>query len=111
MLLHIYAVHAWPDSAKAPRFTENGESEGEGSSRSKSHRPQASLSRLNGLNGHVRSNSEHQRIHDAEAFELQGLISDEEDEDKTAGGEGHSMGPRRVGDEENSPLVGKETSR
>lgn len=31
------------------------------------------------MNGHARSGSEAQHIHDAEAFELEGLISDEED--------------------------------
>ncbi|KAK1140265.1 hypothetical protein N8T08_010562 [Aspergillus melleus] len=103
VLLHIYAVHAWPESAKVSRYTEDDESEGQGSSRSKANRSQP--------NGHARSHSETQRIQDAEAFELQGLISDEEDEDKTHDEGQHSMGPRRVEDEENSPLVGKETSR
>lgn len=32
------------------------------------------------MNGRTRSRSEAQRIQDAETFELQGLISDEEDE-------------------------------
>lgn len=108
VLLHIYAVHAWPDSAKASRSTENEENEGQGSSHPKAHRSQASAS-LSRPNGHVRTPSENQRIQDAEAFELQGLISDEEDEDKANGGERHSLGPRRLEDEENSPLVGKET--
>lgn len=47
------------------------------------------------MNGRARSASEAQRIHDAEAFELQGLIS--EDEEETGGS---SMGPKKAGDEE-----------
>lgn len=46
------------------------------------------------MNGRARSTSEAQRIHDAEAFELQGLISEEEEE------AGSSMGPKKAGDEE-----------
>lgn len=53
------------------------------------------------MNGHTRTPSETQRVQDAEAFELQGLVSDEDDE----GGES-SMGPRRHDDEE----MGKEAS-
>ncbi|GMF75834.1 unnamed protein product [Aspergillus oryzae] len=62
------------------------------------------------LNGHVRSNSETQHIHDAEAYELEGLISDEEDDSKAAA-DSHTMGSQRVTDEESSPLVRKETTR
>lgn len=62
------------------------------------------------LNSHVRSNSEVQHIHDAEAYELEGLISDEEDDGKAAG-DSHTMGSKRVIDEESSPLVRKETSK
>lgn len=58
MLLHLYAVYAWGESSK-------GDAE-------------APLS--NGhANGNVRA---HRRVRDAEEFELEGLISDEEDEDK-----------------------------
>jgi hypothetical protein len=79
VLLHIYAVHAWPNSESTdqngPKYTT-----------------------LNGnANGHTRSAS--QQIQDAEAFELHGLISDDE--------EGPSMGPRRTSDEE----LGKDESR
>jgi len=79
ILLHIYAVHAWPNSESTdqngPKYTT-----------------------LNGnANGHARSTS--QQIQDAEAFELHGLISDDE--------EGPSMGPRKNSDEE----LGKAESR
>lgn len=80
MLLHIYAVHAWPNSESTdqngPRYT--------------------SLNRGANTNGHTRSTS--QQIQDAEAFELHGLISDDE--------EGPSMGPRKDSDEE----LGKDES-
>lgn len=46
------------------------------------------------MNGRARSQSEAQRIHDAEAFELQGLISEDEEEASS------SMGPKKVDDEE-----------
>lgn len=52
------------------------------------------------LNGHHRSVSETRRLRDAEEFELEGLISDDEDERKKA---------RRGADEEDSldsPTVG-----
>ncbi|CAG7940419.1 unnamed protein product [Penicillium nalgiovense] len=79
ILLHIYAVHAWPNS-------ESTNQDG------------PMYSTLNGnANGRARSNS--QQIQDAEAFELHGLISDDE--------EGPSMGPRKNSDEE----LGKEETR
>lgn len=53
------------------------------------------------MNGRARTQSEAQRIHDAEAFELQGLISEDEEE------AGSSMGPKTATDEE----MAKETSR
>lgn len=67
ILLHIYAVHAWPESAKAPNDDDIDAEDG-------AH-PKPSRA-----NGHARSPSEARHIHDAEAFELQGLISDEEEE-------------------------------
>lgn len=86
MLLHIYAVHAWPngnEEEEAPKYTNvNG-------------------THMNG-NGRARTNSEAQRIQDAEGFELQGLISDDEDEQ-----EGTSMGPKKTTDEE---MGAKETT-
>jgi len=68
ILLHIYAVHAWPESTKAQPNDDDIDAE-DGA------RPKPSRA-----NGHARSPSEAQHIHDAEAFELQGLISDEEEE-------------------------------
>ena len=53
MLLHLYAAHAWPADAKT-----------------------------NGVNGHV-SNwpvSANRRLRDSEEFELEGLMSDDDDE-------------------------------
>ncbi|CAG8346867.1 unnamed protein product, partial [Penicillium salamii] len=79
VLLHIYAVHAWPNSESTDQ---NG--------------PKYTTLSAN-ANGHARSAS--QQIQDAEAFELHGLISDDE--------EGPSMGPRKNSDEE----LGKEASR
>lgn len=101
ILLHIYAVHVWPDSGKKlPARSSSEEEEAQGATHA------------NGsfLNGHVRSNSETQHIHDAEAYELEGLISDEEDDSKAAA-DSHTMGSQRVTDEESSPLVRKETTR
>ncbi|CRG88587.1 Protein YTP1 [Talaromyces islandicus] len=77
VLLHFYAVHAFPESTENP-------------ARNKSRRTD-SISSYTGLNdslptatnGHARSHSESQRIRDAEAFELEGLIS-EDDEDHHA---------------------------
>lgn len=62
------------------------------------------------MNGRARSTFEAQRIHDAEAFELQGLISEDEDEAAAAAAAetgGSSMGPKKGTDEE----MGKENSR
>ncbi|GAT30594.1 LOW QUALITY PROTEIN: integral membrane protein [Aspergillus luchuensis] len=102
VLLHIYAVHAWPESAQPPSHSRSSSAAdaGEGSSR---YRPTAN-GRL--MNGHARSPSEAQHLHDAEEFELQGLISDEEDDAKDT----HAMGPRKTEDEENSPLVANGTA-
>lgn len=78
VLLHIYAVHAWPEGE--PTDAEEG----------------AKYTHANGrtMNGRARTTSEATRIQDAEAFELQGLISDEEE------GAGSSMGPKKAEDEE-----------
>jgi len=54
MLIHLYAVHAWGQHSKAD----------------------AEAPRVNGMvNGHARTNS---RIRDAEEFELEGLMSDDD---------------------------------
>ncbi|CAI7589797.1 unnamed protein product [Penicillium pancosmium] len=83
VLLHIYAVHTWPreEDAIDPE-------EAEAQSRGK-------YTTANGgyTNGRARSNSEAQRIQDAEGFELQGLISDEEDEPTS------SVAPKRKHDQ------------
>lgn len=79
LLLHLYAVHAFPESTQ-DRDTQR--------LRNKSRRTDSisSYTDLNDdslpINGHhhARSHSETQRIRDAEAFELEGLIS-EDDED------------------------------
>ncbi|KAJ9195423.1 hypothetical protein DTO021D3_8346 [Paecilomyces variotii] len=81
VLLHIYAVHAWPETAK---YNPSG--------------PRAGSTIPGSSRRGQRSQSEAQQIHDAEAFELQGLIS-EEDEDPST--------PKKVDDEENT-LVHKE---
>lgn len=100
ILLHIYAVHAFPSSATVNNHTIKG------SSRPKAHRSRssASFSQANGngfMNGRL-SRAEAQHIHDAEAFELQGLISEEDnDEDDT----------HRKGEDEEDPHAAKETAR
>jgi hypothetical protein len=58
------------------------------------------------VNDHSRSTSEAQQTNDTEAFELQDLISDEEDEDGP-GNRDHDMSPRKAEDEESAPLVAK----
>ena len=83
ILLHIYAVHAWPETADPA--LENVDQEDPS-------RPRP------GMNGHARLPSEAAHIHDAEAFELQGLISDEEEEARAAGRQ--SMGPQKAEDDE-----------
>ena len=58
MLLHLYATHAWPTDAKT-----------------------------NGVNGHV-SNwpvSANRRLRGSEEFELEGLMSDDDDESPKSG--------------------------
>ncbi|KAJ5736531.1 Protein YTP1 [Penicillium malachiteum] len=82
VLLHIYAVHAWPEGAEeeqeVPKSNTNG----------------VYLNGNGNVNTRARSRSEEQRIHDAEAFELQGLISEDEEE------AGNAMGPKKSLDEE-----------
>jgi hypothetical protein len=109
ILLHIYAVHAWPESTQPPTRSRSSSIEdddaGAGPSNSKPHR-----SRPNGtyMNGHARSPSEAQRIQDAETFELQGLISDEDDDAKSIDLRDGRLGPKKLEDEESAPLFGKE---
>ncbi|KAF7596286.1 hypothetical protein BBP40_002430 [Aspergillus hancockii] len=102
ILLHIYAVHAWPESTKPSQARSvGGEESAQGAFRA------------NGgpVNGHARSGPEAQHIHDAEAYELEGLISDDEDDGRATGDADNHIGSRRVTDEESSPLVRKETGR
>lgn len=57
MLIHLYAVHAWGQSAKSD----------------------AETPRANGApNGYARAD---RRVRDAEEFELEGLVSDDDDDD------------------------------
>lgn len=70
ILLHLYAVHAFPESTKL-------------STRSRRTDSISSYTDINleaTANGHARSRSETQRIRDAEAFELEGLISEDEED-------------------------------
>ncbi|KKZ67006.1 hypothetical protein EMCG_07306 [[Emmonsia] crescens] len=71
VLIHIYAVHAWPETAKYK------------GNRPTSHsRPLSGRSSTSfpsdgshiGANGHIRSHAQNQHIQDAEEFELEGLI-------------------------------------
>ncbi|PLB36003.1 Ytp1 family protein [Aspergillus candidus] len=105
VLIHIYAVHAWPESTQPSRTRYDGFVD-------EAENPD-SYARLGGArahhpNGHARSAAEAQQLHDAEAFELEGLISDEEDGHKVST---DSRRGRKSDDGDDSPLVGKETSR
>lgn len=105
LLLHIYAVHTWPDTANPPS---SGEID-RGYPKPYHTRSSTIFSRTNALrpNGHThaRTSSEAQRINDAEAFELQGLISDEENE-----AAGTANGPMGTIEEEH-PVAAKEESQ
>ncbi|TQB74139.1 hypothetical protein MPDQ_005043 [Monascus purpureus] len=97
ILLHIYAVYAWPESASR---SSSDEADADGDCPKRLSFPQT--------NGHIRTHSEAQQIQDAEAFELQGLISDEENE--TGEASETPLGPKKSTDEEN-PLVPKGVPR
>ncbi|KAI9374169.1 hypothetical protein BJX61DRAFT_342687 [Aspergillus egyptiacus] len=102
ILLHIYAVHAWPESTIAPNHSTSSSIDGAGADAGpSSHQPRSAR-----MNGHVRSPSEARHIQDAEAFELQGLISDEEDEAKAPRDDAR-LGPRKSEDEENAAFFKK----
>lgn len=82
ILLHIYAVHTWPKGA--PEEEE----------------PQKYTNSNGGyMNGRSR-HSDAQRIADAEGFELEGLMSDDEDE------AGSSLRPKKAADEETGAKEG-----
>lgn len=75
ILLHIYAVHAWPESTrKTPHQRIDSVDTNDDSSATYAPAP--------------RRRAEAEHIHDAEAFELQGLITDEEDEGDDVVGRG-----------------------
>lgn len=74
LLLRLYAVHAWPAATKTP----DPRSSSMSYPRNKRH---SSTPGMNGsANGHARRPSEAQRVRDAEAFELEGLMSEEDGE-------------------------------
>ncbi|EEH36166.1 hypothetical protein PAAG_00489 [Paracoccidioides lutzii Pb01] len=71
VLIHIYAIHAWPQTAKyndrrpvSDHSVPNG--------RTSNSFPVSGLHA--GSNGHILSQTQAQHIHDAEEFELEGLI-------------------------------------
>lgn len=109
ILLHIYAVHAFPESAT---INTNTKVHAEDGFMPKLRREDSSSSYTvvndgfpNGsaVNGHPRSRAEAQQIQDAEAFELQGLISeDEHDEHENASG---SRRRKETSDDEEENLV------
>ncbi|KAH8702583.1 putative integral membrane protein [Talaromyces proteolyticus] len=74
ILLHLYAVHAFPESAQFNRKNQQ-------LPKTRRTDSTSSYTEANGTlqpNGYTRSRSEAEQVHDAEAFELQGLISDDE---------------------------------
>ena len=64
MLLHLYANYAWPLDAQ-PKSLANG-----------------------GLRGHVHAGQVDRRVRDAEEFELEGLMSEDEVSEESAGAAG-----------------------
>ena len=64
MLLNLYASHAWPIDASKTKLVANG-------------RP---------INGHVPGHSSDSRVRDAEEFELEGLMSDEDGQERPVEG-------------------------
>ena len=64
MLLHLYASYAWPLDAQSKNLA-NG-----------------------GLNGHVYAGQVDRRVRDAEEFELEGLMSEDEVSEESAGAVG-----------------------
>ena len=66
MLLHLYATHAWPIEPKTSAASRRGGA--------------------NGVNGHV---VDPRRVRDAEEFELEGLMSEDEEESPGNGVKAH----------------------
>lgn len=56
MLLHLYTIYAWPVDPSQPEASANG-----------------------GLNGHAQVGQLDRRVKDAEEFELEGLMSEDEE--------------------------------
>lgn len=76
ILLYLYAQHAWPIEKPKP-----GEQRTGGLPMAKRHMSTGSVLNGNAMgNGHVRRPSDMRRVRDAEAFELEGLISEGEEE-------------------------------
>jgi hypothetical protein len=67
VLIHIYAVHAWPSSTKYDPHRSI--------SRSARKSQSQSISFRGNLNGHIHTPSQARNIRDAEEFELEGLMA------------------------------------
>ncbi|KAK2778687.1 hypothetical protein FQN53_001715 [Emmonsiellopsis sp. PD_33] len=84
ILLHIYAVHAWPETATYKPSHSHSHSRSRPTARS-STSFRTSDDPPHGVNGHISDPAQARHIHDAEEFELEGLIGaadkgrDEED--------------------------------
>lgn len=78
LLLHLYASHAWPVDQKkeAERRTGRPGLHRRGTSTLSVTEPNGSAMG----NGHLRRPSDIQRVRDAEAFELEGLMSEGEED-------------------------------
>jgi len=92
ILLHLYAVHTWPESEANSRKDSRSVSLAAGPSRSRILKRYSDTESTvgTGINGRANGQlkmprhrpTESQQVRDAEEFELEGLISDgEEDED------------------------------
>ena len=75
MLLHLYSAYAIPNKGKHPVKLSDPE------------RPLPPLP-----NGHVRSSAADRRAQDAQEFELEGLMSEDEDEPESAKPNGRPHG-------------------
>ncbi|KAJ5080958.1 hypothetical protein N7456_013668 [Penicillium angulare] len=87
VLVHIYATHAWPE----------GQEEEEDQEAHKYANVNGAAYMNGNGNGHVRSRAEAQRIEDAEAFELHGLIDEDDEEEVTT-----PTGPKKMTNEESA---------
>lgn len=95
-------MHAWPKSTNSHPSYRVGDDDDEEDGGSKLDTTPGDF-----LNGHARTASESRRIRDAEAFELQGLISEEELDERDDVPALGPMDPRKAEDEESYPLVRK----